>query len=42
MTSGETSIAEAEEDESQNIRDRLRDAEIDEKTIRELTSREKK
>ncbi len=35
-------IAEAEEDESQNIRDRLRDAEIDEKTIRELTSREKK
>jgi virulence-associated protein VagC len=35
-------IAEAEEDESQNIRDRLRDAEIDEKTIRELTSREQK
>ena len=32
-------IAEAEEDESQNIRDRLRDAEIDEKTIRELTTR---
>ena len=35
-------IAEAEEDESQNIRDRLRDAEIDGKTIRELTSREQK
>ena len=35
-------IAEAEEDESQNIRDRLRDAGIDGKTIRELTSREKK
>jgi virulence-associated protein VagC len=35
-------IAEAEEDESQNIRNRLWAAGIDEKTIRELTSREQK